>query len=469
MKVLLLNPPDENRIRAEFPSKVMREVLLLPPLGLLYLEAYLHRNTSHPVKILDAPAQNISYARLEQELLREKPDFLGISGHTYNLVDMVKSTDFSKKVNPECLVWWGGPHVSAFPRESIEHPAVDGVVYGEGEITLAHLLDALERKQDLTSVKGIIFRRNGEVIDTGPREVLMDLDSLPFPRRVVLDPKKYYYVPGKEVIATSLISSRGCPYHCTFCSTPGKTFRARSAANVVDEMEECADLGIREIYFVDDTFNVDVGRAIAICQEIVRRKIRVGWNIRARVNLITPELVEHLERAGCTRIHLGVETGTDEGLKVLGKGITVEQIRKVFKYLRGRSLTTVAYFMLGCPNEKTLDDIRRTVEFAKEIDPDYCFFGVLTPYPGTKIYEDGIARGIIDPGQWQDFVHNPAPDFKPSPWTEHLSEAQLYRASELAFRSFYLRAGPILKKFKEVGNIHDLVRKFKAGLRIARL
>ena len=466
MKILLINPPNENRIYSEVPSKVGEEVCSLPPLGLLYLESYLASHSKHGIAIIDTHAEKMGYEKLEARIREEKPDILGITGHTHNLIDMLKVSSLCKKLYPATPVWWGGAHASAFPRESMSFREVDGVVIGEGEIAFSKVLQAYEESASLGEIPGILYRNKGEVAGSAPPCAIEDLDSIPFPRREVLDFRKYYYVIGQEVTATSFVSSRGCPYKCTFCSTPGKTFRSRSPMNVVDEVAKCSELGIKEIYFVDDTFNIDRERALEICREIVKRKIRISWNVRARINLLTEELVDHLISAGCTRIQLGVETGSDEGLKVLGKGITTEDIRKAFRMLKKKNITTVAYFMIGCPHEKSRSDVLKTIDFACELDPDYCLFGVLTPYPGTKLYDDGITKNIISRESWESFVKSPSKSFVPQVWTEYLSQEELYGLVDVAYRRFYFRPGQIMRKLREVKSLPDLLRKVKAGIGI---
>ncbi|MDQ7826776.1 MAG: radical SAM protein [Candidatus Eremiobacteraeota bacterium] len=467
MNILLINPPNDHRIYSEVPHRVGEEVASLPPLGLLYLEAALSSLGGHKVTIIDSPGDSLTYEKIEERIKEEKPDIAGISGHTHNLIDMLKVSALVKAHFPEAKVWWGGAHASAFPEASMTFKDVDGVVVGEGEKSFADVVAAHEKGEPLDKIPGILHRRDGKVVNTGPPRAIEDLDSLPHPRRDVIDYRKYYYVIGHEVTATSLVSSRGCPYRCTFCSTPGRsTFRARSAADVADEMEQCEKLGIREIYFVDDTFNVDRKRALDLCAEIVKRRIRISWNVRARINLISEELTDSLIAAGCTRIQLGVETGTDEGLKALGKGITVEEIRAVFAMLRKKKITTVAYFMIGSPHEKSPKDVMKTISFACSLDPDYCLFGVLTPYPGTALYDEGIARGILKKESWERFVTSPEEGFVPEVWTEFMTGEELYRLVDIAYKKFYFRPGQMMKKLRDVKSLPDLMRKLRAGVGI---
>lgn len=471
MKVLLINPPRDHSIYSEVPTTVNAEINTIPPLGLLYLEAWLHAHSDHEVRILDCLAERWDLARLEEEVRREAPDVVGLTGHTHDLVDMMQVTRMCKRLDPRISTWWGGAHASDFPQESMHHPVLDGCIPFEGEVAFCEVLERLAAGREPSDVPGVWYRsRSGEVVHTGPRTAIADLDSLPFPRRQILDYRKYYYVLGSEAVATSLLTSRGCPYNCTFCNTPGRnTWRWRSANSVVDEMEECARLGIREIYVIDDTFNVRHDRTLAICNEIRRRGLKVNWNIRARVNLMTPESVEALKGAGCTRVHVGVEAGTDEGMKSLNKNLDTDKVRKGFQVLKRSGMTTVCYFLLGCPHEKTRDDVMRTIDFATELDPDYVLFGVLTPYPKTALFDEGVRRGILDPDHWRRFILDPQPGFRPQVWTESFSAEELGELCELAFKRFYIRPRQMFRKLLEVRNLKDLGRKLKAGWEIAKL
>ncbi len=423
------------------------------------------------MRILDCLAEGWDLARLEVEVRREAPDLVGLTGHTHDLVDMLAVSRMVKGVSPEIRVWWGGPHVSDFPSQSMHHPEVDGCIPDEGEQAFAQVLDCLQRGRAPSAVSGIHFRQaDGRVQHTGPRPPIQDLDALPFPRRAALDFRKYSYVLGSQAIATSLLTSRGCPYNCAFCNTPGRGgWRYRSATNVVDEMQQCADLGIHEIYLIDDTFNVRPERTLAMCQEIQRRNLRVNWNFRARVNLITAETMAAVRAAGCTRVHVGVESGTDEGLRILNKNLDTRMVREKFRLLKDSGLTTVCYFMIGCPHEKTREDVLRTIDFAKELDPDYVLFGVLTPYPNTALYDEGVRRKILDPEHWNRFLMDPRPDFRPQVWTEFFTPEELGELCQVAFKRFYLRPRQMLRKLLEIQSFQDLARKLKAGWGIARL
>lgn len=471
MKVLLINPPRLTSISSEVPTTVNAETNTIPPLGLMYLEAYLHAYAPHhEVKIIDCLAEGYDHEDTADIIRREQPDLIGLTGHTHDLLDMLKVSENAKKVSPEIKVCWGGPHVSDFSMQTMRYNCVDICIPFEGEQPFCETVECLAKGKAPEDVPGVYYKKDGEILFTGKRPTVADLDKLPFPRRDILDYKKYHYVLGNADVTTTLITSRGCPYKCNFCNTPGhSTWRWRSAQSIANEMEECANLGINEIYIVDDTFNVRVKRTLELCDEIVKRGLKINWNIRARVNLITEETVAAMKKAGCTRVHIGVESGTDEGMKALNKELTTAQVRKGFNILKKSGMTTVCYFMIGCPHEKTVNDIIQTVNFAKELDPDYALFGVLTPYPQTALYDEGVRRGILDPNHWENFLKNPTPDFKPQVWTESFTPEQLAEYCDLCFKRFYLRPKQMFRKLLEIKGWKDLSRKLKAGWEIVKL
>jgi len=469
MKVLLINPPIENIIWLEIPSFVRENEGLFPPLGLMYIASYLKEHVKCEVKMLDALAENMSGEAIAKYAENFSPDIIGITVHTHNLIDVILLIRLIKKWNSHVHICLGGPHVNAFPEEIGNIPFVDSAVLNEGEVTFMELVSKLRAKSDFNKIKGIFFREEGIWVRAGLRENPAVLDNLPFPDRNLVDYKKYLSILGKKSLMTTMLSSRGCPYQCTFCSTPKGFYRMRSPENIVNEMEDCIQLGIREIHFVDDTFNVNIDRVIEMCNEIKKRKLKVKWSFRGRIDKITEVLLKKVKEAGCFRIHLGVETSSDEGLKRLKKGITVEQIRQVFQWVRSMDISTVAYFLIGCPHEKNREDVLKTVTFAKEIDPDFALFNLLTPYPATELYEDGLMKKVLKGDYWREFSLRPQKSFTPQLWQEWLGQDELFELLKVAYRSFYLRPKFLLRILKIPQDPKIMAKRLKAGLEILKL
>jgi anaerobic magnesium-protoporphyrin IX monomethyl ester cyclase len=466
VKVLLINPRTEDMISTELPDYVSKEVGVFPPLGLLYVAAHLRANSSHAVALVDMPAEGCSYEQLAARVRSEKPNIVGITGTTHNLVEMRRAADCVKAASPDTSVCIGGPHVEAFPEESLALSSVDYAIRGEGELSFLALVEALDGRGSLKDVSGLIHRQSGGVIQNPLGRQVADLDSLPYPARDLSDVRNYRYVLDQSGGFTTLISSRGCPYRCIFCSTPHGSYRTRSAPNIVGEMEECLKRGIEEIHFVDDTFNVTRGRLAAVSEEILKRNLRVSWSCRARANGLTLDELKLAHRAGCRRIHFGVETGTEEGLSELRKGITLNDAREAISLSRRAGIITAAYFLIGCPHEKTREDVMQTVDYACSAGPDFVMFNILAIYPKTELFEMGIRKKLIEPDYWRSFARDPRPGFQIRFWEEHFSRAELAELAHAAYRRFYLRPSMVLRNLRQIGGVADLRRKVSVALGI---
>jgi len=470
MNILLINPPAENELVGNNPPLIDEERGYNPPLGLLYIAAYLGKHSDHKVEVLDTQVEKMGYDELEAAVAEKKPDVVGITTMTFTLIDAIKTVQIVKRVDKGIRVVLGGPHVHLYPNETIDLPGVDYLVLGEGEVAFAQLIESLDDTERLEKMIGLIFKVNGSVVNTGIRDMIDNLDELPFPARHLTPYWRYSSLLAKRMPITTMFTSRGCPYRCAFCDRPhlGKKFRARSAGNVVDEMEECVNIGIHEFLIYDDTFTIDRQRVFDICDEIIRRKLDIGWDIRARVDTGTKDMLKRLREANCERIHYGVEAGTDRILKVLRKGITLEQARNALKMTKEVGISTLAYFMIGSPTE-TREEILQTIEFAQELDPDFVHITILTPFPATPIYRKGLEEGVFESDFWREFATSPTQGFEPEYWEENLSREELLELVAYAYKSFYARPRYVIKELAQVRSLDEFMRKVKAGLKVLRL
>ncbi len=470
MKILFINPPTINIIGTNLPHVLQEAEDPTPPLGLMYLAAYLEKNSNYNISILDCPVEGLNYNQLEKRIEQEKPDVVGITAMTFTLLDVIKTVQTTKRVNSKIKIILGGPHIHIYPEETIKIRGIDYLVLGEGEKPLKDLLDRLDDTKKLYEIKGIVFKDQDRIINTGPREPIENLDALPFPARHLTLYKKYGSMVAKRFPVTTMFTSRGCPYKCLFCDRPhlGKVFRDRSANNVVDEMEECQKMGIKEIFIYDDTFGVNRQRVLDICNEILKRKLEIAWDVRNRVNVVDEEILQKMKEAGCSRIHYGVEAGTQKILNVLRKGITLDQVRKAFALTRKVDIQTLAYFMIGSPTE-TKEDILETIKFMKKLNPDFVHISITTPFPATDLYRLGLEEKILPYDYWKEFAENPSPDFVPPIWEKELSREELFSLIKKAYRSFYLRPNYVLKKLIQVKSAKEFFAKAKAALNILKI
>lgn len=470
MKALLICPPTIQPIRSLTPEDLSKRSGNYPPLGLLYIAAFALKHTDWKIEFIDARAQDLSYDVLEEKIRQASPDVVAISTMSFNLLDAIESAKRAKKVNPEVIVCVGGPHPSIFPELTASIREIDYAILGEGEYVFGEFLRRIQEKRDLSDLTGLSFQKNGETVNTGRSDFIADLDDLPFPARELSDIQNYYSPLSHRRPITTMMSSRGCPYRCVFCDRPhlGKKFRMRSPNNVVDEMELCKEMGIEDIFFYDDTFTLNKNRVSEICDEIKRRKLEISWDIRTRVDAVNEEMLRELHESGCGRIHFGIESGSPEILKTLRKDIDLDQAIKVFRYAKKVGIETLAYFIVGNPDEK-MHHIRQSIDFVKKLNPDYLNVAILTPFPATELYMKGLESGVLSHDYWKDYAENPTPEFAAKYWNETFSDAELAEILSSFYKKFYLRPKYLLKSVLGIKSFGDLKSKLTAGLGIVRL
>lgn len=452
MKILLIQPP---------PREIKREDIVVPPLGIAYLAAVLE-NKGYKVSIVDAFAEMLDMYELEEKIKAFSPDVVGITGMTPVIDNAFRAAKAAKKHAKYVVI--GGPHVSVAGRRVFQQcPDIDYAIQGEGEISFPLLMDALRTGDDTNGVHGLVTRD----FENQPAQFVDNLDTLPFPARRLLPNERYKYILSKGRV-TTMFTSRGCPYHCVFCDKAvfGSKWRCRSASNVLSEAELVVrDFGINSIIFYDDLFTVKKERVIEICRGIIERGLRIEWKCEGRVNIVDEDTLKWMKKAGCSMIAYGVESGNQKGLDYLNKGTKVEQIRKAFELTRKSGIKPMAYFVLGIPVETYEDEIR-TIEFAKEIMPAYAQFSVLSPTPGTRLYDDAVKMG------WYREVDAQNPmdkDLKrPAIINENWDEEKLNRILKEAHRRFYLSFGYILERLKEIRSLKEFINKAMAGLKLMK-
>lgn len=467
MKLLLVMPAGGQTHSNVTPNSYRDlDIGLYPPLGLMYVGAYIQKYSSHDVQILDMDAERMGYAELGAEISRRQPDIVGIYITSFTIYDSYKVAQEAKKVDSKIAVVMGGPHVDIYTEETLDLPCVDYLVLGEGEVTVTELLNSLQESSDLSNISGIAYKKDGQRVVTPRRALHHSLDSLPFPARRLVPYQRYYSLIGTGNVSTTMMATRGCPSGCNFCYVQyGKTFRTRSAKNVADEIEACVKMGIREFFFFDENFTLNKRNVLAICEEIINRKLEICFDVRSRVNTVDENLLRKLKEAGCERIQFGVESGTPEILKAMNKNITVEEARKAFKLAKEVGLTTYADFMIGYPGE-SLDQIMRTIEFTTELDPEFVQYGITSLFPRTKIYHEALEKGILKEDPWREVAKNPVSDFLPPLASENFSREELERLQRLAYRRFYIRPKYILRRLRKVNSPLQLFRQARAGLSI---
>lgn len=469
MKILLIAPNHNRIVLPEYMKAIQGGVGNLPPLGLLSLAGYIKAHSDYEVIVIDALLDKLSLKELSEEIRNCKPDVVGIHAISYSLPDVLDTSRMASSINPEVKIVVGGPHTSIFPEETMAFPEFDYIVTGEGEVPFFNLLKYLETgDKSMLPIEGVMGREPELTRVTKPY-IHEGLDSLPYPARHLTPWKRYASVVSRQPCSTTIMGSRGCPYHCTFCYTAGgKNYRPRSVSNLMGEIRECIASGIREFFFFDETFTIDRQRVIDFCRSIVEEGLEIYWDVRCRVDLVDPEMLRWMEEAGCQRIQYGVESGSERVLLHLKKGFTREQAEKALCWTKDAGISTYADFMIGNPGE-TLEEILETIKFADKLNPDFVHYSITMPLPRTKLYEEALEKGILEKDYWKEYAKNPTEDFKIPYWTENFSAEELESLLKKAYHSFYLRPGYMLKSLGKLTSLDELKRKARAGLGLFRL
>ncbi|MBI4180439.1 MAG: cobalamin B12-binding domain-containing protein [Chloroflexi bacterium] len=427
-------------------------------MGLAIIAAVLERH-GYNVSVVDANALRLKPEDVVPYVT--DADIVGLTAMTPTINTAITIAHHLKKSNPDLPIILGGTHATLLPEETLTNtPQLDVIVKGEGEETILELLQALEQKHPLDKIGGISYRRNGKVVSTPLRPTNIDLNSLPFLAYHLLPWRSYKPHPphGRALPFAAIITSRGCPYHCSYCSKPvfGTKFRAQSPQRVVDEIAYYQDrFGIKEVAFYDDVFTLNQKRADAIAEEIIKRGLKIYWTCETRVNLVNKDLLSHMKQAGCYAIAYGIESASQEILDTLNKGITIDEVEAAIRLTREAGLQTIGYFMLGSPGE-TPETISQTIEFAKKSKVDFAQFAVTTPFPGTELYDLYLKdKNSVIP--WENFVYEGlGSEMTPIFESEQLNRAALQYWLRKAHREFYLRPSYFWQRIRQISSLQDL-------------
>jgi radical SAM superfamily enzyme YgiQ (UPF0313 family) len=373
-------------------------VFRFPPLGLGYIASALK---AHSVDVTLVDCTFLTKQEAVESVKRSNPQIVGV----YSMFSMKKtSLEMARLLKGSCgLLVVGGPLPTLDPTDFLE--VFDVAALGEGEETIVDLVDCFERGLPVSAVKGVAYKEGGTVKFTPERGFAENLDALRFPSRDLFDNEKYkqHYQKRFGYTTTPLISSRGCPFSCDFCSRPvfGTTFRSRSPENIVDEVEEIAGLGYDRVWFADDCFTLKPEHVKRVCDLLVGRKVDIGWECLSRVDTLNVEVASEMKRAGCLRVFFGIESGNDDVLGIMNKRITTEQARKAVHAAKQAGLQVGAFFIVGYPGEsdKTVLD---TVRFASGLPLDYLSFTLPYPIPGTALHERVKDNGGVLVDDWEE-------------------------------------------------------------------
>ncbi len=473
MKVLILIPP------SKYSKNVARDLVYgcwckgkriagiqFPPLSLLTLATVL-KEAQISVDLLDATAEGANIDDIKAQI--KNYNFVVMLTSTMTLNEDASILNELKKVNSELKTIVFGGHVTAEPKSTLEREGIDIVIRREGEFIIRDLLLAFKNNKNWQDCKGISFMKDEKYVCNDDYPWIENLDELPIPDRSILNKNIHYYNPiVKRMPYTTMFTTRGCPGLCTFCSSPtfyGRKVRAMSAPRVMKEIRECVRLGYKEIFFRDEIFTAFKDRVYEICDTIIKEKIDLTWICSARVNSLDKEMMAKMKEAGCHMLRLGVESGVQELLDNVKKGIKIEQTEQVFKWAHEVGIDTHAHMMIGIPGE-TKDTIEQTIKFITKIEPTIVTFGILTPYPGTPLFDDLREHGFeFGDGTCIDLSKLHTHSFYNEKFTS-LSSEELQGYIRKVYRKFYLRPSYIWKWLRRINSLDELKRVVLAGTNV---
>jgi anaerobic magnesium-protoporphyrin IX monomethyl ester cyclase len=439
-------------------------------LGLLYLASYLNKiNSAFNIKIFDACAEDYSLQILEKLICDFEPDVVGVQIFSFTLIDALDVLKFIKENYPKIYTVAGGPHITLYPKETMSFSFVDFAVIGEGEIPFSKLVQSIAGEgESLSNINGIAYRENGNLFVNTNHNNLECLDDIPIINRKLIPYKKYFSVFSRNSVMTAMITSRGCPFNCVYCSNFNHKPRAHSAEYVIKEIKSCIDLGINEIFVIDDTFSYDMERAKNICRGIINENIKLKWYVNTRINTVDEELLRLLKEAGCRRVNYGIESGSQKIINNIKKGIKLEKAKHIIKKTKAVGLDVYCFFMIGLPGE-TMSDIKQTFEFVKETKPDFAQFSVTTIEPGTELYQMALNSGIIKYDIWKEFALKPKADFESPVWTENFTRMELSKILNSMYKTYYLSPRFIIRNVFDKNNWLNFRKTLSAIIRVVKM
>lgn len=432
----------------------------------MYIAAYLLKN-GHDVKIVDLYASHLQDREIISFIRRFKPWMVGLSTFTASTDPMFYLGKLIKETFPSIKIVLGGIHASYLPGACLSHQSVDFVIRGEGEITFLELVNAIETNKSFSDVNGIAYRLNGKIVCTPHRQLISDVDSLPWPAYHLIDFDKYFLAITRGVTnkrVASILTMRGCLYKCTFCSHHydyNSRVRKRDSQDVVDEIRYLYEkYGVRELQFEDNSFTCDPERVLKICSLINKNKLRISWNCNIRADKVSDELFYTMKKSGCESVLLGVESGSQKMLDLMKKGVTVEQVRSAVKIVKKYHIRINCSFVIGTPGD-TRDTVLQTYRLAKELDPDYVMFSSLIPSVGSELFEVAVEEGKVDIHTLKgaDYI-TVYSDKDPIIEMCQLTKEELIFFMEKFTRSFYLRPKYIIKRLLNIRSFSEIIRIF---------
>lgn len=437
-------------------KKAAEKLGIFPSLALAGLAAWV-RQHGFPVGLIDLHVENIMPADAADRVRHFEPDIVALTSKTLGWPAVIEIAQMVRQAAPRAKIVVGGPHMSIYAKESMTWDCFDIAVVGDGEETFLEICERVESGSSLEDCLGTVVRKaDGEIVQNPPRPLPKDINRYPMTAWDLIPVGDYHCLTLLKPFAT-MVTTRGCPWHCGYCSQVySEKLRFRDVGLVVDEMEFLEkNYGVKEIVFFDETFTIGKRRMLKFSQEVQRRGLNVKFNIRARVDTVDRDVVRALKKAGLRSIHMGVEAGTDRVLKIMNKQITREQTARAFRVAREEGIETRGYFMIGY-YDATPEDIEETINFAAGLGLDWASFSVATALPGTDLYTVSQERGYVNGDFWREYTVNGG-GLLPQLETETFTAEQLRAYRTKAYLKFYMRPDLIRRKWSKSEGREELM------------
>ena len=438
-------------------KKAAEKLGIFPSLALGGMAAWVRQN-GYPVQFIDLHVENLYPQDVTRRVSDYDPAIVALTSKTLGWPAVIEIAQMVRETCPNALIVVGGPHMTIYAEESLTWDCFDLAVVGDGEDTFLEICDHVEQGGGgWDEIQGIVYRDDsGEIKKTEGRALTKDIDKYPMTAWDLMPVKDYHCLTLLKPFAT-MVTTRGCPWHCGYCSQVySEKLRFRGIEHVVDEMEFLErTYGVREIVFFDETFTIGRRRMRKFAEEVQRRGLTVKFNIRARVDTIDREVVRALKKAGLRSIHMGVEAGTDRVLKIMNKQISREQTERAFRICREEGVDTRGYFMIGY-YDATHQDVEDTIKFAAGLGLDWASFSVATALPATDLYRIANERGYVNGDFWRQYTIDGGGDI-PQLETETFTAEQLRAYRTKAYMKFYLRPDLIRRKLSKAEGRAELM------------
>lgn len=464
MDVVFVNP------YPEFACGI-NEGTVEPPLGLGYLAA-VAETCGLSCKIIDASLGRVKLNDLFQKIVDTSPEIVGISVNSYSYKCALKLTDRIKSYSDKITVMLGGPTPSSIPLKIINSCSADAIVVGEGEEILKEIIGNYRNRRPLfKDVKGVIYKNGTKVIDNGPRGFIKDLDSIPFPAYHLLPDMKTYKSRSRRKPVGPLITSRGCPYQCIFCSKDvfKNVCRKRSPELVLEEIDMLVrKYGAKQIDILDDNFSVDKDRMERILDLIIERKYDLCINLQSgvRTENLDKYIIEKMRRANVWKLPIGVESGDPNVLKKIKKQLNLDKVLEITRIAKRNGIKTYGFFIIGLPGD-TPESMQRTIDFAIKMDPNIANFAICIPFPGTELHKmvKRSGRFLIDVDNGIDAGFYANRVFYEM---DGLDSDMVLKYYKKAFKDFYFRPKKIIELVLSINSWSELVWFFQTGFSVIK-